>query len=61
MAPNPIDYFAIQNTISRYCFALDNKDWQLLRQVFTEDVDAHYPFGGALKGVQPLADKIKER
>lgn len=59
--PNALDYFAIQNTISRYCFALDNKDFDSLRQVFTEDVDGKYPFGGQIKGVQTLADAIKKR
>lgn len=58
---NPIDYFAIRNTIAKYCVALDTQDWQLLRQVFTEDVDANYPFGGQIKGVQKVADAIKNR
>lgn len=59
--PNPIDYFAIQNTISQYCIALDTKNWTLLDDVFVQDVDAKYPFGGAIKGVQALADKIQDR
>lgn len=58
---NPIDYFAIQNTISQYCIALDTKNWSLLDSVFVQDVDAKYPFGGAIKGVKPLADKIQDR
>jgi len=62
MAPaNPMDYFAIQNTISRYCIALDTKDFDLLRHVFTSDVDTIYPFGGHRKGLQPVADAIKKR
>ncbi|KAK5117901.1 hypothetical protein LTR85_008675 [Meristemomyces frigidus] len=61
MPPNPLDYFAIQNTISRYCFALDTQDWELLKQVFTEDVDSVYPFGGSIKGVQNVAAAIKKR
>lgn len=61
MAPNPLDYFAIRNTISRYCIALDTKDFDLLKQVFTEDVDAVYPFGGQIKGVQKVADAIRKR
>ncbi|KAK4544073.1 hypothetical protein LTR36_004571 [Oleoguttula mirabilis] len=62
MAPNPLDYFAIQNTISRYCFALDSKDFDLLKQVFTEDVDSIYPFGrGQIQGVQNVAAAIKKR
>ena len=61
MAPNAIDYFAIQNCISRYCLALDTKDFELLKQVFTPDVDTVYPFGGQRKGVQSVADAIQKR
>ncbi|TKA67221.1 hypothetical protein B0A55_08778 [Friedmanniomyces simplex] len=61
MAPNALDYFAIQNTISRYCFALDTKDFELLKQVFTSDVNTIYPFGGQRKGVQSVADAIQKR
>lgn len=63
MAPpaNPIDYFAIQNTLSRYCIALDTKDFGLLRQVFTGDVDGDYPFNNNLKGLQSVASAIRKR
>ncbi|KAK5693333.1 hypothetical protein LTR17_025084 [Elasticomyces elasticus] len=61
MAPNPLDYFEIKNTISRYCLALDTKDFELLKQVFTDDVDTIYPFGGQRKGVQSVADAIQKR
>ncbi|KAI1084308.1 hypothetical protein F5B20DRAFT_524402 [Whalleya microplaca] len=62
MAPqNPFDYFAIRNAISRYCIAIDNKDFDLLKQVFTADVDGIYPFGEPMKGVQVVADAIKGR
>ncbi|EME38398.1 hypothetical protein DOTSEDRAFT_57502 [Dothistroma septosporum NZE10] len=57
---NPIDYFAIRNTIATYCIALDTKDFQLLRHVFVEDVDAVYPFW-QIKGVQNVADAIQKR
>lgn len=56
------NHHAIQNTIASYCFALDNKDWPLLSSVFTPDADAFYPFpGGHLKGVDVIANRIKER
>jgi ketosteroid isomerase-like protein len=55
------DYRAIQNTIAQYCFALDNKDFAALHKVFTEDVDTIYPFRGAIKGVQEVADAIEKR
>ncbi|RYP86972.1 hypothetical protein DL769_000615 [Monosporascus sp. CRB-8-3] len=57
---NPIDYFAIKNTLSLYCIALDSKDFGLLEQVFTEDVDAKYPFA-TLKRLRNLADAIQKR
>lgn len=58
---NPSDYRAIQNTIAKYCFALDNKDFDSLEQVFTEDVDTIYPFRGTIKGVREVALAIKQR
>jgi len=61
MAPNALDYIAIQNTIARYCLALDSKNFDLLKQVFTDDVDTVYPFGGQRKGVQVIIDAINKR
>ena len=58
---NPLDYVAIQNTLARYCLALDTKDFDLLKQVFTEDVDTFYPFRGPIKGVENVAAAIKKR
>lgn len=60
--PNAFDYIAIRNTLSTYCIALDTQDWQLLRQVFTEDVSTVYPFRDQeINGVQNVADAIKRR
>lgn len=61
MAPNPFDYITIQNTLARYTIALDTKDFALLKQVFTEDCDTIYPFGGQIQGVQNVADAIQNR
>lgn len=59
---NPLDYVAIQNTISRYCFALDTKDWALLEQVFLSDVNAKYPIGArSFDGLEPLSAAIQKR
>jgi len=58
---NAFDYIAIQNTIARYCMALDSKDFNLLTQVFTGDVDAVYPFGGHIKSVQKVTEAIQRR
>ena len=58
---NPLDYIAIQNTIAKYCFALDSKDFGLLDSVFTEDITTVYPFRGESKGLRDIADAIKKR
>lgn len=34
-----MNYEAIRNTIALYCIALDTKDFDLLEQVFTPDVE----------------------
>ncbi|KAI0008747.1 hypothetical protein F4779DRAFT_419236 [Xylariaceae sp. FL0662B] len=59
-SPNPFNYLAIRNTISRYCVALDTKNFDLLKQVFTADVEGVYPFG-EMKGVQVVAGTIQKR
>ena len=61
MAPNFNDYLAIQNTIASYCIALDTKDFDRLRDVFTPEVKTIYPFKGEINGVQNVADAIKQR
>jgi hypothetical protein len=59
---SPFDHFAIQNVIAQYCVALDTKDFALLAEVFTPDVDATYPFpGGAMKGVEVVQNAIRAR
>ena len=58
---NALDHFAIQNTIARYAIALDSKNFDLLDEVFTEDVDTIYPFKGEIKGAQNVADAIRDR
>lgn len=57
---NPTDYIAIRNTIADYCIALDTKNWPSLQNVFTEDVDAYYPFS-EMKGVTKVAEAIENR
>ena len=61
-APNPLDFFAVQNVIAQYCYALDGKRFDALAQVFTADVDARYPFpGGQLKGVEAVQEAVRRR
>ena len=62
MAGSFLDYIAIKNTLSLYCVALDTKDFDLLNEVFTPNVEAKYPFpGGEMKGVKAVADAISQR
>lgn len=58
---NPIDYEVIRNTIARYCIALDTKDFDLLNEVFVEDLEAKYPFGGGFNQRAALANAIQNR
>ncbi len=58
---NPLDVLAIKNVISRYCEALDSKDYTLLEEVFTHDVSADYPFNPSLQGVNTVAKAIENR
>lgn len=58
---NPLDILAVKNVISRYCEALDTKDFALLKEVFLQDVSADYPFNSNLQGVQAVENAIKNR
>ncbi|KAF2233464.1 hypothetical protein EV356DRAFT_577501 [Viridothelium virens] len=61
-AASAAEYEAIRNTVARYCFAIDDKDWNSLSLIFTPDADAEYPFpGGSLKGVKAMKDTIRKR
>lgn len=59
--PSPLDHFAIQNTIARYCVALDTKDFALLDEVFVHDVHAKYPFRDAMNGCEAVKEAIQGR
>jgi len=58
---NPLDILAVKNVISRYCEALDAKDFALLGKVFLQDISADYPFNSDLQGVNAVANAIKNR
>jgi hypothetical protein len=60
-AVNPLDNLAIQNTIARYCEALDTKQWPLLDKVFMPGATADYPFNNDLRGVDDIRNKIQNR
>jgi hypothetical protein len=53
---------AIQNTISRYCLALDTHDFALLKAVFTTDVRADYsavsPQNKDVRGLDSMIDRL---
>jgi hypothetical protein len=58
---NPLDYLAVKNVLSRYCQALDSKDFASLSKVFTQDVVADYPFNPNMTGVEVILNAIKNR
>ena len=58
---NSLDYLAVKNVLSRYCEALDSKDFDLLSKVFLPDVVANYPFNSDLKGVEGVSKAIQNR
>lgn len=49
------DRFEIQDLMSRYALAVDNKNWDLYRSVFTADARIDYTDSG---GVADVVDKI---
>jgi hypothetical protein len=55
------DHLAIKNVLSRYCEALDTKNWDLLGNVFLHDVVADYPFNSDLQGVEAVGKAIQNR
>jgi hypothetical protein len=58
---NVLDHLAVQNVLSRYCEALDLKDFDLLSKVFLPDVIANYPFNSNLNGVDAVSKAIQNR
>ena len=58
---NPLDVLAIKNVVSRYCQALDLKDFELLANVFVPDVEASYPFNEAIQSLDELKGAIQNR
>ncbi|KAK7184801.1 hypothetical protein DPSP01_002230 [Paraphaeosphaeria sporulosa] len=58
---NPLDALAIQNTLARYCEALDTKNWALLAKVFAPDCRADYPFNHSLHGASAISSAIQNR
>jgi hypothetical protein len=58
---NHLDQLAISNCLSRYCEALDTKNFDLLDKVFVPDVIANYPFNPDLKGVDKVKEAIQNR
>jgi ketosteroid isomerase-like protein len=44
------DRVEIEQLMARYCHALDNRDWDALRQVFTEDAIHDDSVAGGFRG-----------
>jgi len=60
VCPDFLDYLAIQNVLSLYCVAVDSKSYNLLEEVFTDDVVAEYEFS-SLRGVDEVVRSIASR
>jgi hypothetical protein len=59
---NSSDHLAIKNILSRYCDALDSKNFELLQSVFLHDVVADYPFSSdPFQGVEAVSKAIQNR
>lgn len=63
MSPNAFDYISIQNTLAKYCIALDTKAFHQLDDVFTPDVQVRYPIEGfnAAKDLASLIQRLEKR
>ncbi|EAT88816.2 hypothetical protein HBI56_039920 [Parastagonospora nodorum] len=59
--PSALDHLAISNVLSCYCEALDTKNFELLEEVFVNDVVADYPFNSNLEGVGSVSEAIRNR
>ena len=47
---NIVDRIEIENFFSRYARAVDDRDWELYRTLFTEDAHIDYSSSGGSKG-----------
>lgn len=59
--PHSLEILAVMNVISLYSEALDAKNFDLLKNVFLQDVTADYPFNSDLQGVEAVANAIRTR
>ena len=59
--PSPADELQIRNKLSLYAIAIDNKDFGLLSQVFTQDVHINFPSPGGenLNGLPAVQEYLK--
>ncbi|MGI5159149.1 nuclear transport factor 2 family protein [Microbispora sp. CA-102843] len=53
------DRLDIAELLARYCFALDDRDWGLLEQVFTEDAAAEYGLAGHPRGLPAIVEVVR--
>jgi len=50
----------IHQVVTRYCRALDTKDWALLADVFAPDATADLSSGRILVGIDAIRDRIRD-
>lgn len=55
--PSFQDRADLQDVLTRYCYAVDDRDWPAFRRLFTDDAELDYSaFGGPKGGVGQLVD-----
>ena len=50
------DKFAITETLTRFCLALDTEDWDQMRQVLAEDAVWHSVMNGTIEGRERIVE-----
>lgn len=56
---SPQDRWGIHDVLTRYCFALDNGDWDLLGEVFTDEASCDYGEHGKPRGLADIVDLVR--
>ncbi len=55
-----LDEREIHHVVTRYCWALDTKDWALLDDVFAPDATGDFSSGRILVGIDAIRDRIRD-
>lgn len=56
---SPQDRWEIHDVLARYCVALDTRDWDMLKEVFTETAVCDYGKHGQPSGMTAIVDRLR--